>query len=52
MTFATAALKFFGKRSEGQSLSSFMAELKELTAQDRVELAQLLSKELGEDVEA
>ena len=55
MTFVAAARKYFGFKEGGykgkEGLSSFAEEIRELTPQDRVELATLLSTELGEVVE-
>jgi hypothetical protein len=50
MSFVTACHTYFGRKS-GQSLLEFGAELKALTSQDRRELVQLLSVELGTEVE-
>lgn len=47
MTFMAAARKYFGFK-EGQTLTEFSKEVKELTAEDRAEMAEGLSKELGE----
>lgn len=47
--FAVAARQFFGLR-EGQTLIGFAKELKDLTAEDKAELAPLLGKELGCEV--
>ena len=54
MTFVAAARKYFGFKENGYKgktgLSSFAEEMKELTPEDRAELAPLLTKELGEEV--
>ena len=47
--FAAACKEFFGYRP-GQGLREFALEIKALTPEDRVELAALLSKELGCEV--
>jgi len=49
MSFIIAAKKFFGTRT-GQSLNEFAAEVRELTQEDREEMAPLLSKALGDEV--
>jgi len=51
MKLVSAVLKYFG-RKEGQSLTEFASELKSLTDMDRKELAELLSTELKETIEA
>lgn len=50
MKFVAACNKFFGKK-EGQGLQQFAQELGQLTAQDKAELAPMLSEALGEPVE-
>ena len=54
LTFVAAARKYFGFKEEGYKgkvgLSGFAEEIKELTPQDRAELAPLLTQELGEEV--
>ena len=47
--FAVACKKFFGMKPD-QTLAEFSAEIKALTAEDRTELAGLLSVEFGEEV--
>ena len=49
MSFVMAARKYFGQKT-GQTLAEFSAELKLLTDQDKLDLAPMLSKALGEDV--
>lgn len=49
MGFTKAARDFFGLK-EGQKLTAFAAELKELPYEDKVELAKLLTEELGIEV--
>jgi len=49
-SFAGAMLTFFGKKP-GQTILGFAEEIKKLSAEDRKELADLLTKELGETVE-
>jgi hypothetical protein len=44
MTFAASCKKYFGLH-EGQSLKEFSAELKCLTYEDKVEIADLLTAE-------
>ena len=46
MGFTKAARDYFGLK-EGQKLTDFAAELKQLSYEDKVELAPLLSEELG-----
>lgn len=50
MTFTMALKKFFGLKS-GEGLSEFVAEVRALTPTDRLELTQLLEKELGESID-
>lgn len=49
--FASACMKFFG-RKPGESLLEFAGEVKKLTAEDKAEMAPLLSEALGVEVEA
>ena len=49
MGFAVACKRFFGLKA-GEKVGEFAQEIKSLTLQDRMELAQLLSKELNVDV--
>jgi hypothetical protein len=49
MKFAPACKLFFGLQ-EGQGLKDFMAEIRGLTAEDRAEMAPLLSEALGRTV--
>jgi len=46
----SALQKFFG-RKQGQTLKEFAAEVKELTPEEKYELASLAAKELGEELE-
>jgi hypothetical protein len=48
-TFVVGCKKFFGTR-KGQSLSEFAKEIRELTEDDRNEMAPLLSEALGGEV--
>jgi hypothetical protein len=45
-SFAAATKTYFGLR-EGQRLAQFSDELKELTPEDKAELAPVLAAELG-----
>lgn len=47
--FMAAVAKYFGKK-EGQTLGEFKKEVDELTDKDRTDLAPLLSKVVGEEV--
>lgn len=47
MNFMMACKKFFGMK-EGQSLSQFTAEVRELSEKDKKELAELLTQKLHE----
>jgi hypothetical protein len=49
MTLTAAINKFFGKKPQ-QTLTQFGNEIKKLTLQDKKELAEMLSKELKEEV--
>ena len=49
MTFAVACKKFFGQK-EGQTLTKFAEEIKQLTPEDRTEFKVMLSKEFGEEI--
>lgn len=49
LSFTQAAYNFFG-RKPGQSVGQFAQELKTLTEADRIEMAPLLTAELGEEV--
>ena len=51
MTFMAACRKYFGFK-DGQTLTEFSKEVKELSAEDHAEMAEGLSKELGETVQA
>jgi len=46
---AVACKQFFGLKT-GQAIGEFAAEIRELTPQDREELASMLTKELGKPV--
>ena len=50
MKAITAMKKFFGLKP-GQSLKDFSAEVKELTAEDKRELAELACAEMGVELE-
>jgi len=50
MTLVSALLKYFGKK-ENQTLAQFAQEFKALTSRDKVELAEMLTKELGVPIE-
>jgi hypothetical protein len=51
ISFAVACKKFFGLLS-GQGIGAFVADIRNLTKEDRTEMAPLLSAALGEDVSA
>jgi len=50
-SFAVACKKFFGTK-EGQGLSQFLAEIRQLSPQDVEEIRLELEKHFGEPVEA
>lgn len=47
--FMAAVSKYFGKK-EGQTLGDFKKEVDELTDKDRADLAPMLAKVLGDEV--
>lgn len=49
MKFAMAMRQFFGFK-QGETLSQFVQELKALTPEDKAELCEMLSEELGVEV--
>ena len=49
MSITIAMKRYFGYK-QGDKLSDFAKEVRQLTQKDRIELAPLLSKELGEEV--
>jgi len=49
MSISVACKKFFGQK-EGQTLMQFAEEVRKLTPQDKVEMAGMLSTELGVEV--
>lgn len=49
MTLVTAINRYFG-RKENQTLTQFAAEIKALMPKDKTELAEMLTKTLGEEV--
>lgn len=50
MHFAVACKRFFGLK-EGQKVTEFVTEIKDLSQKDKEELAPFLSKELNEEVD-
>jgi len=49
-SFAVACKKFFGTK-EGQGLSAFLAEIRQLSSQDVEEIRAELEKHFGEPIE-
>ena len=49
ISLVTAINRYFGKK-EGQTLAAFAGEIRALTPKDKTEIAEMLGKELGEEV--
>ena len=50
VTPVTALRKFFGKK-DGQTTTDFLQEMKALSANERIDLAKLVVKETGDELD-